>query len=198
MFTGIISNRGSIKSLKNIDGAIEFIIICDNNDFFSETHIGDSISVNGVCLTVTNFDNNSFTTFAQIETIDKTTLGNLVIDEKVNLEHPLRLSDRLGGHLVQGHADGIAKIKKIDPLTDGSIRICIEPSQDLMKYISQKGSVSIDGVSLTIASRSDKDFDVALIPTTIEKTGFVDYLSGTLVNIEVDCLARYVDQLMNK
>ena len=94
--------------------------------------------------------------------------------------------------------DGIAKIKKIDPLTDGSIRICIEPSQDLMKYISQKGSVSIDGVSLTIASRSDKDFDVALIPTTIEKTGFVDYLSGTLVNIEVDCLARYVDQLMNK
>lgn len=198
MFTGIISNRGKISSLKEENGGVELVISSFDDDFFAETKLGDSVAINGVCLTVTLFDKNSMTTFAQIETIGKTTIGFFEVNQEVNLEHPLRLSDRLGGHLVQGHVDGVANIVAIKPEADGSTRVTIEPPAELMKFISLKGSVSLDGVSLTIASREKSNFDVALIPVTLEKTGFGDYEVGTKINIEVDCLARYVDQLMNK
>ena len=198
MFTGIISNRGKISSLKEENGGVELVISSFDDDFFAETKLGDSVAINGVCLTVTSFEKNSMTTFAQIETIGKTTIGFFEVNQEVNLEHPLRLSDRLGGHLVQGHVDGVANIVAIKPEADGSTRVTIEPPAELMKFISLKGSVSLDGVSLTIASREKSNFDVALIPVTLEKTGFGEYEVGTRRNIEVDCLARYVDQLMNK
>lgn len=198
MFTGIISNRGKISSLKKENGGIELVVTSFDEDFFAETKLGDSVAVNGVCLTVTSFDRDSMTTFAQIETIEKTTIGLFKLGQEINLEHPLRLSDRLGGHLVQGHVDGVANVIAIKPESDGSTRVTIEAPPELMRFISLKGSVSIDGVSLTIASREKTNFDVALIPVTLEKTGFGKYGPGTKVNIEVDCLARYVDQLMNK
>lgn len=197
MFTGIISERGKIRSIENIGGLV-LNIESSSPDFFAQSRVGDSVAVNGVCLTVTSCEDNLMLTFVQVETIDKTTIGSFEAGTEINLEHPLRLSDRLGGHLVQGHVDGVAKVTAIVPQSDGSTRVTIEPPSELMKFISLKGSVSLDGVSLTIASREKNQFDVALIPATIEKTGFGSYNVGTKVNIEVDCLARYVDQLMNK
>ncbi len=200
MFTGIISNSGTIETITPNDGGLTFVISCNENDFFGESNIGDSVAVNGVCLTVTELTENSMTTFAQIETIDKTTLGNFVENQNVNLEHPLRFNDRLGGHLVQGHVDGVAKVSKIDMLKDGSQRVTIAPPLELTKYTSVKGSITLDGVSLTVASIDDANntFDIALIPATIEHTQFKNYVVGTKMNIEVDAIARMVERLLNK
>jgi riboflavin synthase len=199
MFTGIILNTGTINSLTKNDGGLTLVINTDA-DFLSETQLGDSIAVNGVCLSVTKFDDNSFETFAQIETLEKTTLNSFEIGQEVNLEHPLRFSDRLGGHLVLGHVDGVATVSNVQVLSDGSWRVSVSPPKELLKYISLKGSVTLDGVSLTVASIDDDSdtFDVALIPITIEKTQFKNTKVDTQLNIEADSIARMLERIINK
>lgn len=199
MYTGIILNTGTINSLTKNDGGLT-LVINTPEDFLYETQLGDSIAVNGVCLSVTKFDENSFETFAQIETLEKTTLNSFEIGQEVNLEHPLRFSDRLGGHLVQGHIDGVARVSKVQVLSDGSWRVSVSPPKELLKYISLKGSVALDGVSLTVASIDDDSdtFDVALIPITIEKTQFKNAKVDTQLNIEADSIARMLERIINK
>lgn len=193
MFTGIISAKGTISSLKEINGGRELAIISPG--FFKDSKLGDSVALNGICLTVTAFTSDEATFFAQIETIDKTTLSIWKIGDVVNLEHPLRLSDGLGGHLVQGHIDDTGSITSIAELEDGSVRMSFSIPENLRKYIAEKGSVCINGVSLTVASRGGEHFDVALIPSTLENTTFGSSVVGDKVNVEIDCIARYVEQL---
>lgn len=197
MFTGIIATIGTVSSIKEIEGGRELVVSVDN-DFFTETKHGDSVAVNGVCLTVTSFDSKSMTVFAQIETLSKTTIGQWREGVPVNLEHPLRLSDRLGGHLVQGHVDGVGVIAKKEELADGSVLVSFEIPADLHKFIIDKGSISLDGVSLTVAEKTSQGARVALIPATLEKTTYSKLDVGDHVNVEIDAIARYVEQLVNR
>jgi len=197
VFTGIIATIGTVSSIKEIEGGRELVVSVDN-DFFIETKHGDSVAVNGVCLTVTSFDSKSMTVFAQIETLSKTTIGQWREGDLVNLEHPLRLSDRLGGHLVQGHVDGVGVISEKTAMPDGSVLVSFEIPADLHKFIVDKGSISLDGVSLTVAEKTSQGARVALIPATLEKTTYSKLDVGDHVNVEIDAIARYVEQLINR
>jgi riboflavin synthase len=194
MFTGIISGLGEVTSVIEKDGGRELIISCD--DYFLDTRVGDSVAVNGVCLTVTSVEKSSMTTFAQIETVEQTTISEWAVGEKVNLETPLRVNDQLGGHLVQGHVDGIATISFVERLTDGSARVGVDIGNEHSKYIVHKGSICLNGVSLTVAKKEDRHIEVALIPETLEKTTFGKAFTGDKINIEVDVIARYVENMM--
>ncbi len=155
---------------------------------------GDSVSVAGVCLTVTSAGRRHFTVQVVEETLDRTTLGDLTKGSPVNLELPVRLSDRLGGHLVQGHVDGVANVGDIrEEAMDR--RIWVGASPQLLRYIVEKGSVTLDGVSLTVVETSETSFGVALIPHTVELTTLGDLRPGSRVNVEVDVLAKYVERL---
>lgn len=193
MFTGIISAIGTVSNIQGKNGGKELTILA--RGFFKETKLGDSVALNGICLTVTNFSDDEATFFAQIETIDKTTLNEWSTGSLVNLEQPLRLSDGLGGHLVQGHVDDKGELTGVTKLEDGSVRMAFVIPEHLRRFIAEKGSVCINGVSLTVASRSDSEFEVALIPSTIKNTTFSKLKIGDKVNIEIDCIARYVEQL---
>lgn len=149
-------------------------------------------------MTITSHDLDTATFFAQIETTNKTTIGNLQKLEMVNLEHPLRLSDRLGGHLVQGHVDGIVEVLDVQELPDGSIKVEFQILPELEKFVVQHGSICLNGVSLTVSDKSEGRFSVALIPATIANTTFANVGLGDHLNVEVDCLARYVEQLLPK
>jgi len=196
MFTGIISAVGKIDELKKEHDSVE-LKVCSTG-FFTESKLGDSVAINGVCLTVTEFNEDYAKFFSQMETNSKTTIADLQIGDSVNLEHPLRLSDRLGGHLVQGHVDGVEHVLDRQSKADGSVKIEFSISDELSKFVALHGSVCVNGVSLTVSDKSQNRFSVALIPSTLEHTtlGLVEI--GDTVNIEVDCLARYVEQLMNK
>ena len=197
MFTGIITALGKVASIKEIDGGREFVITAEG-DFFSETSLGDSIAMNGVCLTATSTAKKSVSVFAQIETLSKTTLSKWEVGDSINLEHPMRLNDRLGGHLVQGHVDGIAAITNREQLSDGSVLVTFKIPEELQKFIIDKGSVSLNGVSLTVAEKTSDGCRVALIPATLEKTTYSQLNVGDEVNVEIDAIARYVEQLVNK
>lgn len=194
MFTGIISSLGEVTSFVEMNGGCEIDVT--SKGFFADSKLGDSVAVNGICLTITEFSNDTASFFAQIETMNKTTLGSWGVGASVNLEHPLRLSDRLGGHLVQGHVDGVARVQDVKDLPDGSVRMSISIPQDLSKFVVEKGSICFNGVSLTVASRDETTCDVALIPATLEKTTFSRTLARDMVNVEIDCIARYVEQLL--
>lgn len=195
MFTGIISSIGTVSNSQEKNGGRQLTI--DAPGFFKGIKLGDSVAINGICLTVTDFSNDTASFFAQIETVDKSTLNDWSIGSPVNLEHPLTLNDGLGGHLVQGHVDDKGSLTQLTKLEDGSVRMTCRIPEHLMRFIVEKGSVSINGVSLTIASRSENSFDVALIPSTIENTTFSHSNIGDEVNIEIDCIARYVEQLLS-
>lgn len=190
MFTGIIEEVGTFGGLSG--GKI--VINCQK--VLEDVKIGDSIAVNGICLTVTNFDGNSFRADVMPETIRRTSLDNLKTGDIVNLERALRLGDRLGGHIVSGHIDGVGKIKSMK--TEGNaIIVTVETQKDLLRQIAAKGSVALDGMSLTVVEVGNTEFSVSLIPHTREVTNFKTKKINSPVNIETDVLAKYVERLMN-
>ena len=193
MFTGIVEELGQVTKLEILADAVRISIT--GPLVVSDAKIGDSISVNGVCLTVTEKTADSFSADVMRETLNRSTLGQLVAGSKVNLERPVTLATRLGGHLVQGHVDGMGKIISREKSDNWDV-VTIEPNPELLKYIVEKGSITVDGTSLTVASVNDKVFTVSLIPETLAKTTLGLVNPGDLVNLEVDVMAKYVEKLM--
>ena len=192
MFTGLVQDLGRVEQFDLSDGGVRLTI---ESVLADQLGLGDSVAVNGVCLTATSVDGNSFAADVMNETLARTSLGTVDVDSVVNLELPLRASDRLGGHVVQGHVDGLGVIADISE--DGfarRLRIDVEP--ELMRYVVEKGSIAVDGVSLTVAGIDDRSFTVSLIPETLERTSFGAARPGTTVNLEVDVLAKYVERLL--
>ena len=161
----------------------------------SELHAGDSVAVNGVCLSAVSLENGSFVADAMNETLSRTSLGGLAPGTRVNLELPLRAADRLGGHVVQGHVDGVGTVAS--STDDGFARVIrIEAPDNVMRYVIEKGSIAVDGVSLTVAGLDERSFTVSLIPDTVERTNLGAAAVGDRVNLEVDVLAKYVEKLI--
>jgi len=196
MFTGIIQCTGTIARSEPRGGDVRLAIAAPALDF-SDVAIGDSISVSGVCLTVVELGEHEFGVDVSNETLALTTLGALRDGNAVNLEKALRLSDRLGGHLVSGHVDGVGRIMSIEP-DARSQRWLIDAPKELARYIAAKGSVCVDGVSLTVNTVEGARFSVNLIPHTVEATTFAQRKPGDRVNLEVDMMARYLERLLQE
>jgi riboflavin synthase len=194
MFTGIVEERGRVRRVTPNDGGARLVI--DARAVLDDAELGASIAVNGCCLTVTAFDDGSFAADAVIETLARTNLGDLAVGDPVNLERPLRLADRLGGHLVQGHVDATGVVRDRAPEPDGSTMVTIEAPDSVLRYVVHKGSITVDGVSLTVARRDEDAFAVALIPHTLAVTTLGERAVGTRVNLEVDLVAKYVEALV--
>jgi len=193
MFTGIVAATGSISAIEERGADKRFTINTGKLDL-SDVNIGDSISVNGTCLTVTELVKNAFSTDLSTETLVVTTFGAATLGTRVNLEKALTLSDRLGGHIVSGHVDGIGVIT--DFYEDArSIRYEISMPAELNRYLCKKGSICIDGVSLTVNDVVANSFFINIIPHTMDETIFSTYEKETKVNIEVDLIARYLEGL---
>ncbi|MFN8015156.1 MAG: riboflavin synthase [Acidimicrobiia bacterium] len=196
MFTGIVSATGAVQKIEDADGGLRISI--ESRSFFGESKIGDSVSINGVCLTIEEFTNDLATFFVQIETLKKTTLNKLEIGSIVNLEHPLRLNDRLGGHIVQGHVDSVGTVSSYEKLSDGSVLLQIEIKDEISMYVIDKGSICINGVSLTVAEKNANKIKIGLILETLAKTSFAHINVGDKVNVEVDLIGKYVENMINK
>jgi riboflavin synthase len=194
MFSGIIKSTGRIAAIEDHAGDKRISISVDAPNL-DDVKTGDSISVNGVCLTVTDCSRKQFTVDISAETLACTTFNKFKAGSQVNLEKALQLSDRLHGHLVTGHVDGVGTIKDRKP-DARSEKIDITCPVKLLRYISKKGSVCIDGVSLTVNKKSATGFTVNIIPHTLEQTIISNYTKGTRVNIEVDIIARYLESLV--
>ncbi len=196
MFTGIIKAVGKIQNIEPQGGDLRLTVASEDLPW-EEFAEGESISINGVCLTAVEFLHNGFVADVSVETTNVTALTNLAPGSKVNLEPSVSVGERLGGHLVSGHVDCVGRIKARE--TDArSVRLVVEIPAAYSRYIARKGSICIDGVSLTVNEVSDNAFGVNIIPYTAEVTIIGDYRSGTEVNIEVDLLARYVERLFEK
>lgn len=194
MFTGIIKAKGSIGAIEKRGGDVRLRVTTPELPW-SDYEIGDSIAVNGVCLTAVRLLDNGFDTDVSVETLDVTTLKQLTVGDAVNLEPALRVGDALGGHLVSGHVDGIGRMTaRADDAR--SIRMTFEVPDGLSRYIAKKGSICVDGVSLTINEVSGNTFGLNIIPHTAEVTTMGAYEAGTAVNIEVDLLARYIERML--
>ncbi len=193
MFTGLVETLGSITSLKNIGNGIR-LSLQPSTSF--ELNTGDSVSVNGVCLTVTKHDSDvSFD--VSPETMKSTNLGELKVSDKVNLERALRLSDRLGGHIVTGHVDDVGKIINKKPVGEYTF-YTFEAPPEILKYTVKKGSIAIDGISLTVIELDNRSFSVAIIPHTLTATNLGSKGIGDKVNLEVDIMGKYVEKLLGK
>ncbi|MAY69309.1 MAG: riboflavin synthase [Porticoccaceae bacterium] len=195
MFTGIIQAIGSIQEVHSSDNGVSLKINSNTLDI-SDSKIGESIAVNGVCLTATQVSDNSFTADVSNETINCTTFSDLLIGDSVNLEKSLRINQGIDGHLVSGHVDGIGKVQSINKDGDSS-RIKILVEDDIIKYIAKKGSICINGVSLTVNSVEDNIFDVNIVPHTFSVTTLRNLSVESNVNLEIDLIARYVERLKN-
>lgn len=193
MFTGIVEAQGRVDSIVTTSDAA--ILTIEGAEVLADAHHGDSIAVNGVCLTLTDFDAARFTVDVMKESLDRTSLGALREGSVVNLERAMRVDSRFGGHVVQGHVDGTARVVGIEPGQRWTVVRFDLPSR-LAPYVVEKGSVTLDGVSLTVAARDASTFGVSLIPTTLELTTLGGVAVGDVVNVEVDVLAKYVEQLM--
>ena len=194
MFTGIIQALGSVDSIESKGGDVRLGININGLDL-SEAQLGDSIAVNGVCLTAVVLKKQGFVADVSLETMSKTSLGQLESGSPVNLEKALTLNTALGGHLVSGHVDGVATVVALE--NDArSMRYGFELAPELQHYIAEKGSVTIDGTSLTVNRVENNRFDVNIVPHTAEKTIFQYYRVQSQVNIEVDIIARYLERLM--
>jgi riboflavin synthase len=194
MFTGIVIERGLVKKASNRKGLLELEIQAPH--VARELHEGDSVAVNGVCLTCVSSSRRRFQTQAMAETLARSTLGGLRRGSDVNLELPARLSDRLGGHLVQGHVDATAKVVRIEE-DEGARRIWFIAGADVLRYLVDKGSITLDGVSLTVVEAGERTFQVALIPHTLAVTTLTELRVDSEVNVEVDVIAKYVERLAN-
>ncbi|MTB10233.1 MAG: riboflavin synthase, partial [Actinobacteria bacterium] len=194
MFTGIVEELGRVAAIQELpDNAIRITI--EGPMVLSDANLGDSICVNGVCLTVAQQDGDEFTADVMSETINRTTIGDLIAGAQVNLERPVTLSTRLGGHLVQGHVDAVGTVSAREHSENWDV-VTITPPKDLLKYVVEKGSITIDGTSLTVSAVTDSTFSVSLIPATLEKTTLGIRQIGDRVNLEVDVLAKYVEKLV--
>lgn len=194
MFTGLVEGQGRISNLHSDGPAIDLVIEAPT-ELGENCNIGDSVAINGCCLTVVKIDNNHWTFQAGAETLSKTNLGNLTEGDTVNLERPLPVDGRLGGHFVQGHVDGVGTVDAIE--TDGewtSIWFRVPP--ELARLMVPKGSIAVDGISLTVVDAEQNRFSVALIPHTLEVTTLGTRKIGDTVNIETDILGKYVQKLM--
>ncbi len=196
MFTGIIQAKGRIDSMTPTGGDVRLRVVSDGLPFKTYS-LGDSISVNGVCLTAVELFDDGFTMDVSNETLRVTALNNLAEGAEVNLEPALAVGDRLGGHLVSGHVDCVGKVVGRDQ-ESRSITFTIEIPDGYARYIAKKGSVCVDGVSLTINEVSGSQFELNIIPHTANETIIDSYRVGTTVNIEVDLLARYIERLLGK
>lgn len=193
MFTGLVEEKGEVNSL-SISGD-SFSIKINAKTVMADIKIGDSISTNGVCLTVSEFDNTSFTADVMPETYRRTNLRGLKLGEHVNLERAMMLGDRFGGHIVSGHVDGVGEI--INFKKEGNaIWVTIKTQANVMKYILMKGSVCIDGISLTVAHVENQLFKVSLIPETARATTFTNKKIGDQINIECDIVGKYIERFM--
>ena len=195
MFTGLIEEVGTIERVEPRPAGRRLRIRATH--VLASTRIGDSLAVSGCCLTAVAVDPGGFEVEAVPETLSKTTLGGLGPGDRVNLERALRLDQRLGGHLVQGHIDGVGEVTALAPEGDGR-RLVVEVPAALARFVAQKGSIAIDGISLTVAAASKRRCEIALIPHTLAVTIAGHYQAGQLVNLEVDLLARYVARLMDE
>jgi riboflavin synthase len=192
MFTGIIEETGTIKAIRHGLGSSQLTIGAAM--VLSDIKIGDSINTNGVCLTVTSFGHDYFIVDVMPETLRRTSFSALNSGSPVNLERALRLSDRLGGHLVSGHIDGTGKIiRRWDE--DNAVWFNISADPSVLRYIVEKGSVALDGISLTVATVDSRSFSVSVIPHTSEVTTILGKKSGDLLNIECDIIAKYIEKL---
>ncbi|SDC57450.1 MULTISPECIES: riboflavin synthase [unclassified Candidatus Frackibacter] len=194
MFTGIVEELGEVNSIQR--GSQSVVLEIKATEVLSDVQVGDSIATNGVCLTVTSFSEDRFTVDVMPETMRKSSLGELKIGDIVNLERALRLQDRLGGHLVSGHIDSIGTIKKKER-EDNAVLITISLPQELKRLLVPKGSIAIDGISLTIAELTDDAFTVSLIPHTAEVTTLGAKGVGDIVNLEADLIGKYVERMLN-
>ena len=195
MFTGIIEGVGRLAARQSIGGDVRFTFNVGSLPF-EYVQMGESIAVNGVCLTVVAFDAASFQADASTETLSLTTLGELAEGASINLERSMRPTDRLGGHLVSGHVDGIGRVLAISEDARAQRWRFAAPAS-LRRYIARKGSICVDGVSLTVNEVDDEGFEVALIPHTVANTAFSATGVGSAVNLEIDLVARYVERLIS-
>jgi riboflavin synthase len=193
MFTGIIEELGSIEAMTDLGDAARIAV--RGSAVAADAGHGDSISVNGVCLTVVENDGDVFTADVMKETLDRSSLGDLVVGDRVNLERAAMLSTRLGGHLVQGHVDGVGVIVDRKPAEQWEIVTVSLPPQ-IARYVVEKGSITVDGVSLTVMDVTEDTFSVSLIPTTLALTTLGHKGTGAPVNLEVDVIAKYVEKLL--
>jgi riboflavin synthase len=192
MFTGIIEALGTVREVAGSDEGRRLVV---EADLAPELEAGDSISVNGVCLTVTVQVDSSFGLDVVTETLGRTNLGGLLVGDRVNLERPVRVDGRLDGHVVQGHVDTFGAVSSITPEGVGR-RIAIDVSPRYRRYLVEKGSIAVDGVALTIAAVTDTGFEAALIPFTLQATNLGLRQAGQQVNLEFDVLAKYLERLM--
>jgi riboflavin synthase len=194
MFTGIVEELGRVRAVVPTAGGARLEI--EAHKVLDDATIGASIAVNGCCLTVVELADGWWAADAVTETMERSCLGVLVAGEPVNLERPVRLTDRLGGHVVQGHVDGVGTIAAKEALPDGSTRVTCRTPPGLSRYLVEKGSVTVDGISLTVAGVGHDRFSVAVIPHTLAVTTLGHKTEGAPVNLEVDILAKYVERLL--
>jgi riboflavin synthase len=195
IFTGLIMEIGRVRSVRRRADGAYFSFAAHR--VLDGTRIGDSIAINGVDLTVTEMSADSFTADASLETLARTTLGQLRTGQRVNLERALGVGERLGGHMVQGHVDGTAELRAVTP-EGNAYRVRFKFPRELGRYIAMKGSITVDGISLTVAALGDDWFEVAVIPHTWRETTLAELQRGDRVNIEVDVLAKYVERLLQR
>ncbi len=194
MFTGIIEELGHVRAITANEGGARLEI--EAKTVLDDAEIGASIAVNGCCLTVVELGSEHWAADAVLETLARTNLGDLAPGDPVNLERPLRLADRLGGHLVQGHVDGTGIVRARDPQPDGSVLVRFAAPADVLRYVVHKGSITVDGISLTVAARHDDGFTIAVIPHTLAVTTLGVRAVGARANLEVDLIAKYVERLL--
>jgi riboflavin synthase len=194
MFTGIVRERGRVVAAEGGDDARHFRIEAPGTS--GRLAVGDSVSIDGCCLTATAVSDGTFSVTAVPESLSRTTLGRLEPGDEVNLETATRAGEPLGGHYVQGHVDGVGRVASVEPEEEGA-RMWIEAPPELLRYCIEKGSIAVDGVSLTISSLREGAFEVALIPHTLSETTFGALTAGDEVNLEVDVLAKYVEKLIH-
>lgn len=194
MFTGIVEEIGTILSVKK--GVKSSALTISGDLIFEDMHIGDSIAVNGVCLTVTNKTKESFTADVMAETLRRSSLGSLKAGSKVNMERAMAANGRFGGHIVSGHIDGTGEIESF-VREDNAVWVTVKTPVKLLKYIIEKGSIAIDGVSLTVAYVDNRCFKVSLIPHTAANTILLSKKAGDIVNLENDIVGKYIEKLMH-
>jgi riboflavin synthase len=194
VFTGIVRERGRVAAVEGGDEARHLRIEAPSTS--ARLEIGDSVSIDGCCLTATAVSDGTFSVTAVPESLSRTTLGRLETGDEVNLETATRAGEPLGGHYVQGHVDGIGRVASVEPEEEGA-RMWVEAPRELLRYCVEKGSITVGGVSLTISALRGDAFEVALVPHTLEETTFGGLAKGDEVNLEVDVLAKYVEKLIH-
>lgn len=195
MFTGLVQSMGTLAQRSPTASGMRIVIDC--GAFAAQAHSGDSIAVHGVCLTVAQSQAEQLSFDVVPQTLSMTTIGAMTVGDRVNLEPAIRMGDRIGGHIVQGHIDGVGEVFVVDR-TAGQWRIRVRATDEMLSIVLPQGSITLDGVSLTVAQRTSEAFDVAIIPETLARTTLARLTPGSRVNIELDSLAKLIDQAVRR